>query len=451
MRILLVTMQYGPGYGQGTERYLSSLGRSLRERGHEVSVLAGDPLRLHTPKRLGEPREFRGDGDLPVYAFPSRGWMSVVGLGPERVRPWLQEHRPDVVHVANPAHVGIGILQACRQLGLPTAVTIMDFWWACPKGTLMLTGPDALDCEYPAAACSICDGNAGWRECTRCMVAGHPRRGVRWLGKLPVVLSPATAALYVGRGLLRGMAPAEVLRWMNRREILLAELNRVGAVIFPSRAVQDVVGSGLRHARTRLGPYGLTPEWFEAPRVQRTQALDPERFTIGYAGAMLPHKGPHLLLQAVRKLGWTRTRVRMAGPLGSDDYAGLMRQLAQGLQVEFAGQVSADRMPAFLRSVDVMAMTSLWPENLPFVVLESHAAGVPVVGSKVGGVTEQIGTGPVSFEPGSATELAAALEFVRTRPAEVALKPVRTVAEMATETESAYAAAIRAATEPTQA
>ena len=45
MKIVLVTMQLGPGYHHGTERYVRTLAGGLRERGHEVLCLAGDPER----------------------------------------------------------------------------------------------------------------------------------------------------------------------------------------------------------------------------------------------------------------------------------------------------------------------------------------------------------------------------------------------------------------------
>src|SRR3972149_10054761 len=98
MKILFVTMQFGHGYAQGTERYLATLGACLRERGHEVSYLAGDPLGSGGRRRLGE----LIDAEQRHYAYPTRGWMAVTGLPAGRLGRWLQQHRPGRLHARNP-------------------------------------------------------------------------------------------------------------------------------------------------------------------------------------------------------------------------------------------------------------------------------------------------------------------------------------------------------------
>src|SRR5262249_35857280 len=53
------------------------------------------------------------------------------------------------------------------------------------------------------------------------------------------------------------------------------------------------------------------------------------------------------------------------------------------------GMVGQDRLPELLRSVDVFVTATL-ADNLPYTVLEAMACGIPVVGTSVGGVPEQI-------------------------------------------------------------
>src|SRR5262245_5789789 len=130
MKILFVTMQFGRSYAQGTERYLSTLGRALCGRGHQIAFLAGDPLRQGRQPTLGERQDC--DAEHEVYTYPTRGWNAVRGLSSRRLKHWLLKHRPDVVHVANPAHIGVGGIIAAYEAGIPTVVTIMDYWWICP-------------------------------------------------------------------------------------------------------------------------------------------------------------------------------------------------------------------------------------------------------------------------------------------------------------------------------
>ena len=145
------------------------LGAACVSMGTRSPYLAGDPLRLDRPRRLGE----LADPAESLFALPTRGWMTVRGIGPGRLARWLEQYSPDVVHVANPAHIGIGIMAACRQLGIPLVVTTMDFWWVCPKSTLLR--PDG----------SVCEGTRDWSECIRCLAGSRPERWMRGLAGLP--------------------------------------------------------------------------------------------------------------------------------------------------------------------------------------------------------------------------------------------------------------------------
>jgi len=400
MKILFVTMQFGRSYTQGTERYVATLGHCLQQRGHGVRVLAGDPLKLDPAMPLGE----TVDPEREILAYPTRGWMAVIGLPPRRLAAWLDRHRPDVVHLNTPAHIGAGVIAACRRLGIPCVVTVHDYWWVCPKGILLR--PDG----------TVCDGTAHWPACVRCIAGDHRRPWVRLLSQLPTILSPLTLALYFARAATRGMSPADMLRWLRRRSVLIRCLNAAEEVIFPSKAIAQGITPLLSHRRWRIIPNGLAHFWFEDPKPSPAQPKKPEELTIGFAGALAPHKAPHLLLEAVRHLGWRQTRIRLAGPASDTGYRQRLRQAAAGLNVEFAGCLSPDQMPAFLRTLDVLAMTSVCPENCPYIVLEAQAAGVPVVASGIGGLPEQIDSDRLLFTPGSSDELARALDHVRRHP-----------------------------------
>jgi glycosyltransferase involved in cell wall biosynthesis len=355
--------------------------------------------------------------------------MNVVGET-ESLGAFLQSYRPDLVHVANPAHIGIGIIREARSLGIPVVVTAMDFWWVCPKATL-LRGEGG-----------ICDGTPPWHECLRCIAADHPRPGVRWLAHFPSSMSLLSLVLFAARSLRRGLTVPDAKLWMRRREELAAALKSVQGIVFPSGATRAVIEPMLSGVHCELIPYGLSPEWFASPRVRPERPIPPEQMVIGFAGALLPHKAPHLLLEAVRRLGWTTTRVRLAGPVPDAGYARQLRVAAAGLNVEFTGALETAKMPEFLRSLDVLAMTSTWPENLPFIVLEAQAAGVPVVGSRLPGIAEQIADEQLRFTPGSAEGLSEAIDWVRRHPQQLSTPSVHGIEEMTDRTQEIYLEAL---------
>lgn len=46
-----------------------------------------------------------------------------------------------------------------------------------------------------------------------------------------------------------------------------------------------------------------------------------------------------------------------------------------------------------LAETDILAVPSLWYENSPVVIQEAHAAGVPVIASRLGLLTEKVRDG----------------------------------------------------------
>ena len=427
MKILLVSMQLGPAYRQGSERYAESLAESLAEVGHEVSFLAGDPRGVEPARPLGAPV----NSERRLFAHSAQTWFAVMGTAPSRITGFLRRVQPDLVHVVNPAHVGVGAMLAARRLGIPVVVTTMDFWWVCPRATLLRGGTER------------CEGSPGWRECARCIASDHRRHRLRVLAQRPA-FAPVLLASYAAGCVRRGGSPLEAVRWMQRRRFLAKCLGGADQVIFPSSATRDAIAPLVGHARWQVIPYGLEERWFTAGEGQRARPRDPHELIVGFAGALQAHKGAHVLLAALRRLGWTRTRVRVAG--GSDDiaYQERLRRESGDLCVELTGALSSTEMRAFLGTLDVLVVPSLWPENLPYVLLEAQAARVPVIASRVPGMAGQIGDATRVFEPGRDEDLARVLvRFLEREPREETARVAR-LAEMARATEDVYWRALAA-------
>lgn len=432
MRILLATMQYGRDYTQGTERYLGILSQGLRERGHDVMFLAGDPDGRYPNVSLGDAVA----SAPPIYHYPSHGWMSLEGLPAGALEDLLRLLRPELIHLANPAHVGVGLIDAARNLGIPLVVSVVDYWWLCPKHTLF------------HADGRICDARVPWSECLACIAAEREKSWRKVVARLPVLRRVVLPPAYLARWALGGVPRREIGRWPRRQRWLLNRLNDAAAVIFLSQTAADLIAPHLARPKTYVIRNGLEPEWFEqargaAPARAEASRGNPDELCIGFAGALQPHKGAHVLLEALHRLRWTRTRVRIAGGGADEDYDRRLRKLAEGLRVEFAGRVSSREMPAYLASLDLLVTPSLCLENLPMVTLEAAAVGTPVMTSRVGGIAEIVTDPRMHFEPGSAEDLARKLEawlaFAHELPQ---LPEVSTADEMLERTLAVYDAAL---------
>lgn len=428
MKILFATMQFGRGYRQGTERYLSLLMSGLRAAGHDAVVLAGDPEHRGDCLPLGVP--FHDEPRL--LAYPSRGWMAVRGIAPGALERVLRDERPDLVHLVNPAHIGVGIGEAARRARIPLVTTVVDFWWLCPKHTLHHSSGQ------------LCDGKVKWTECVRCVAASHESRGLRTAAALPLA-TVALPALFAIRAMSRGLPPAEWSRWRQRQSILHEALNSSDGVIFLSRTAEGLLRPGLRHPDTTFIQNGLEPHWFEGTRVpsERNRLAEGDRtrpVRVGYAGALARHKGVLTLVRAVRLLErrGVACELRIATAGGDPDYEAAVRRETEGLKLCTLSRVAAEEMPAFYDALDLVVIPSLWPENLPNVASEAYARGVPVVGSNVPGIAELVADESCRFAQGNAEGLADCI-IAQTELAEPPLLPsIPTCGEMTARTLAFY-------------
>jgi glycosyltransferase involved in cell wall biosynthesis len=147
------------------------------------------------------------------------------------------------------------------------------------------------------------------------------------------------------------------------------------------------------------------------------------RVFIGQVGRITPQKGQHVLLKAVGRLknrGLDIHIVFVGGPEenNADDaaYDQFLKRLARNLGLEdtvhWAGyQPDPD---AFYAIFDAVVIPSTVSEGLPLVALEAMQWGVPVIGSRLGGIPEIVSDGVNGFLalPGNDEKLADCLEPV---------------------------------------
>lgn len=145
------------------------------------------------------------------------------------------------------------------------------------------------------------------------------------------------------------------------------------------------------------GPSRIIPQFGVDPELFAPGSRDPGRaFIIGSANRRLvPEKGVDLLLRAAAELpGVWRLHVAGDGPELSP-----LRRLASELgiaaRVHFDGPLASDQIPAYLRNLDALALTSRtlpnWKEQFGRVLVEAMACGVPVLGSRSGEIPHVIG------------------------------------------------------------
>jgi glycosyltransferase involved in cell wall biosynthesis len=156
-----------------------------------------------------------------------------------------------------------------------------------------------------------------------------------------------------------------------------------------------VRGKGIPRERIRIIPNGIDPLPFDRPgaraRIRRELGLAEDAAVAGILAVLRPEKDHRNFLLAARfvadELPAARFLVVGDGPLAAE----LRREIsALGLaeRVVLAGR--RGDVPDVLAAFDVSVLCSTDVETLPLAFLESMAAGLPLVGTRVGGIPDLV-------------------------------------------------------------
>lgn len=371
MRIGLALHGWPPASMGGTGLYVEALALALARLGHTPLLLAP-----------GRP----GSGITRVGLFKNRvlGWL-VGGESPRRfehtwaessaegqVTRWLDEVRPEILHVHHLSGLPWRLVGAAQARGVPVALTLHDYAIPCARGQLV--DRELRACPGPEPGrCAVCISE---------QLRLHPLNA--WLGRalgaLPRFKVKARAALPAPAG-ARAQARVE-----GRIEAARDLLSAVEVLLAPSRDL----------AR-RFGELGLRePSVFELPLlrpVPPAPAPGEGPLRILFASAIIPTKGPDRLLQAFAALPPGSATLTVAGPPSPFDGApGFAEDLRHAVEATpgatWLGAVAPERVPALLGQHDLLVLPSLWPENSPLIAREAAAAGLRLILPERGGASE---------------------------------------------------------------
>ena len=140
MRLVQVISEYFPPIEDsvgGTQVHLRDLTEALRARGHEVEIFAslrGDEEDEYVTSVV----EWQGvDVTRVTNNFQDVNRLESMYANPKmdaRFRAFLHGKEPDLVHFHHLTRLSTTMLEVCRELSIPTVMTLHDYWMVCPRG-----------------------------------------------------------------------------------------------------------------------------------------------------------------------------------------------------------------------------------------------------------------------------------------------------------------------------
>ncbi len=400
MKIVIAVHHFPPKYTGGAEQRAYRTADALQKRGHTLQVITVERTDTGPPNGVAwEDDEYKG---VPVRrlsfnraAVPDpfvwdydNAWIG------DHLHTFLAEQKPDIFHLVSGYLLSGRALQVARQRGIPSVISLTDYWFLCPRITMLRSNGKVSRLPINAA------------RCVRCL--GEQKRRHRWLGQ---IMPGAMDHYWRSR-------KGRVQQIQTRLAFLLKTLNQVEAIISPSQFLRQVfVDAGIDPERivySRQGRDfpGLTPEALE-----KTPS---SKLRIGYMGQIAPHKGVHVLFEAVRQLKDLPITVQAYGdPSPFPAYTAQLQEMIAGdTRLALAGVYERGQLTSVLQNLDAVVVPSVWYENSPNVILEAFAHRTPVIASSLGGMAELIrheGTG-LLFETENAADLARQLRHLAKNP-----------------------------------
>lgn len=344
--------------------------RLLAMHGHEVELFSAD------------------SGETVDYTF-ARKAMALMQIPysfveARRLERLVRRLKPDVAHIHNVFPIlSPSVYQTLRRCRIPVVQTIHNFRFLCPNGLFFTHGHVCRECT-----------TAGFRAAVRYRCVRDSR-----------VISALYAAA-IGLAWRTGNLPGSIDRYVA--------LNKFGADLLS--------GNGIPQERIRICG-NFVWDFAPTPPTKKPYFL--------YLGRLSPEKGLRTLMAAIKRTTGIALRIAGTGPLEAElrDYAS--GELAD--RVTFSGFVTGESKNSLVAQAIATIVPSEWYENFPISVVESLAAGTPVIASRIGGLPEMIehGSSGMLVEAGNVDELATAIsmlaanEGVRKRMSAAALASAR--------------------------
>lgn len=392
VKILVVTNLYPPHHAGTFDLRCESIVNNLKLRGHQVRVLTS-MHGMHLPQQGGDvERRLWLNGAYDHELVTSFNELKKLEIENHvALNDSIANFAPDLVHVFSLQGLPKSFIFGLRQCGVPTVYDVADNWLA-------------LDV--------------------------HTDPWLRWWNHPATNFTRKTLELSGQRNSIDESAPTRLMKGYDRMPELYVEhplpnsLNafRFERIYFASPWLKEAAETAGFHVAHADVIYPGIPTQTFVGEVKPASA-PVEKFIV--ATSLHKRSGVLCAVKAIQQLRKNPAAGRVSLSIygkGDSSYVAELRSLIalKQLPVDFLNVSNLVReLPAMYRRHDALLYTNEEPEPFSFTVLEAMAAGLPVIGTAIGGTRELLrhGENAFTYTPGDDYELATRIQEVQLSPA----------------------------------
>lgn len=407
MKVLYITNGFPPQRWAGTETYTANIAKEIKNRGISVQVLCCGVWSKGQSYWNGYDDD--AYNDIPVRRI-NLNWKKLSDPATylynnpvvrNYLDQYLDEHKPDIVHVTSCETLSASVLKIVKQKQIPLVLSITDFWFLCPRINLLRSNGKNCDGIKTPWECQKCLANH--TKIYRWLRSVFPEKGVKLLltvsSKLPLV-----ARQRGFRGYVRDMS--------GRKKFLRSAFSLPDVRLTASEFVKNVHIKNRFDDPIKVHPYGHDLSWLgNIPEKKRHGET-----RLGFIGQIIPSKGVHLILDALKLLN-----ERMENKIIFSIYGSLKKNPNYGARIQenintmenvkFCGTYPHNDTEKVFSEIDILVVPSLW-YDFPLIIYESFATKTPVIASNLGGMAEAVAheVNGLLFERDNVVDLAKQIE-----------------------------------------
>lgn len=390
VKILVITNLYPPHHAGTFDLRCEALVNNLKLRGHQIHVLTSTHG-MNVPQQGGAVERrllLNGAFNHPLVTGFSE-LKKLEAHNHQVLRETIASVAPDVVHVFSLYGLSKSLIFALRHCRVPVVFDVADNWMTLE-------------------------------------VANDP--WLRWWNHPASNMARKALELSGQRNSLDDLAPTRLVKGHDRMPELYADSpppNSISAfrfdcLYFASPWLKESAGqAGFQVGHGEVIYPGIATQNFVSE--VKPSGAPVEKLLV--VSNLTKRSGVLTAVKAIQQL--CRSRVKASLSIygkGDSGYIAELRSLIalQQLPVEFLNVSNLVKdLPVLYRRHDALLYTSEEAEPFSFTVLEAMAAGLPVVGTVIGGTRELLrhGENALSYTPGEVLELAAAIQELQLSPA----------------------------------